>query len=166
MATVLTLSGCGVQQAVVDGSVSAFDAVFYKQIKTLRLDFTARESLNSDAREHNPLSEPVMVRVYQLKTRKSVDATVYQQLTTEEADALQDDLLAQRDLVVTPGGAVSLTMPMEKDAHFVAVAALFQHPDLKNNTWRLVLSRSDLNADKPRTIELDSRHLQLREEQP
>ena len=40
-----SLAGCGVTQSVTDGTKSAFNAVFYKKIKVLHLDFTAREAL-------------------------------------------------------------------------------------------------------------------------
>lgn len=56
---------------------------FYKQINTLHLDFTAREALNTDARENHSLSEPVVVRIYQLKDRQTFDRLVYQQLLEE-----------------------------------------------------------------------------------
>lgn len=45
-----SLAGCGVTQSVTDGTKSAFNAVFYKKIKVLHLDFTAREALNTDSR--------------------------------------------------------------------------------------------------------------------
>jgi type VI secretion system protein VasD len=41
----------------------------------LHLDFTAREALNTDSRESNSLSESVVVRIYQLKDRKTFDKT-------------------------------------------------------------------------------------------
>ncbi|MGB8926750.1 MAG: type VI secretion system lipoprotein TssJ, partial [Pantoea agglomerans] len=41
-----SLVGCGVTQSISDGTKSAFTAVFYKKIKVLHLDFTAREALN------------------------------------------------------------------------------------------------------------------------
>ncbi|KGT95281.1 type VI secretion protein [Erwinia typographi] len=157
----MLLGGCGVQQKVSDGTISAFDSIFYKQIKTLHLDFTARESLNSDRREHNPLSQPVMVRVFQLRERKAFDGAVYQQLTGDAADVLKAELLADRDVVLTPGGDMSLNMPMEKKARFVAVVALFQQPDMTKNSWRLVLERNDLDPDKARVIELSSHSLRL-----
>lgn len=163
----LLLGGCGLQQKVTDGSVATFDAIFYKQVKTLHLDFSARESLNSDSREHNPLSQPVMVRVFQLSERKAFDGAVYQQLTGDAADELKAELLADRDVVLTPGGDVSLNMPMEKEARFVAVVALFQQPDMAKNSWRLVLERNDLDPDKARVIELSSNSLRLiSEEKP
>ena len=99
-----SLAGCGVTQSVTDGTKSAFNAVFYKKIKVLHLDFTAREALNTDSRESNSLSQPVVIRVYQLKDRKTFDKTVYQQLLQDDSTILKDDMLASRDVVVKPGG--------------------------------------------------------------
>lgn len=158
---VFSLTGCGVTQSVTDGTKSAFNAVFYKKIKTLHLDFTAREALNTDASESNSLSEPVVVRVYQLKDYKVFDKTVYQQLLKEDDTLLKADLLASRDVVVKPGGDASLDMPMEADAQFVAVVGLFRHPDLVNNTWKQVINREELDPDKPRILEAENNHLTL-----
>ena len=108
-----SLAGCGVTQSVTDGTKSAFNAVFYKKIKVLHLDFTAREALNTDSRENHSLSEPVVVRIYQLKDRKTFDKTVYQQLLQDDSTILKDDMLASRDVVVKPGGDANLDMPME-----------------------------------------------------
>ncbi|HEX4500361.1 MAG TPA: type VI secretion system lipoprotein TssJ [Scandinavium sp.] len=157
----ISLSGCGLTQSVSDGTKSAFTAVFYKKIKVLHLDFTAREALNTDARESNSLSEPVVVRVYQLKDRKTFDKTVYQQLLKDGDTILKADLLATRDVVVKPGGDATLDMPMEADAQFVAVVGLFRHPDMVNNTWKQIIQREDLDPDKPRILEAGNNHLTL-----
>lgn len=156
-----SLTGCGVTQSVADGTKSVYTAVFYKKIKVLHLDFTAREALNTDSRENNSLSEPVVVRVYQLKDRKTFDKTVYQQLLKDGETILQADLLATRDVVVKPGGDANLNMPMEEGAQFVAVVGLFRHPDMVNNTWKQVLKREDLDPDKPRILEAGNNHLVL-----
>jgi len=156
-----SLTGCGVTQGITDGTKSAFNAVFYKKIKVLHLDFTAREALNTDSRESNSLSEPVVIRVWQLKDRKTFDKTVYQQLLRDGDTILKADLLATRDVVVKPGGDANLDMPMEEDAQFVAVAGLFRHPDRVNNTWKLVMGREDLDPDKPRILEAGNNHLTL-----
>ena len=103
----LNLAGCGLTQSITDGTKSALTSVFYKKIKTLHLDFTAREALNTDARENNSLSEPVVVRIYQLKDRKTFDKTVYQQLLKDGDTLLKADLLAARDVVIKPGGDAS-----------------------------------------------------------
>ena len=156
-----SLVGCGVTQSITDGTKSVYTAVFYKKIKVLHLDFTAREALNTDSRESNSLSEPVVVRVYQLKDRKTFDKTVYQQLLKNGDTILQADLLATRDVVIKPGGDANLDMPMEEGAQFVAVAGLFRHPDMVNNTWKQVLRREDLDPDKPRVLEAGNNHLAL-----
>ncbi|WP_312311931.1 type VI secretion system lipoprotein TssJ [Atlantibacter sp.] len=158
---VFSLVGCGVTQSVTDGTKSAFDAVFYKKIKELHLDFTAREALNTDASESNSLSEPVVVRVYQLKDHKIFDKLEYQQLLKDDDSLLKADLLVSRDLVVKPGGDASLDMPLDADAQFIAVAGLFRHPDRVNNTWRQVIKREDLDPDKPRILEAGSNYLTL-----
>nr|WP_197980916.1 type VI secretion system lipoprotein TssJ [Pantoea agglomerans] len=156
-----SLASCGVTQSVTDGTKSAFNAVFYKKIKVLHLDFTAREALNTDSRESNSLSEPVVVRVYQLKDRKTFDKMVYQQLLKDGETILKADLLATRDVVVKPGGDANLSMPMEEEAKYVAVVGLFRHPDMVNNTWKLVTEREDLDPDKPRILEAGNNHLTL-----
>ncbi|MEG0057306.1 type VI secretion system lipoprotein TssJ [Hafnia sp.] len=157
----LSLTGCGVTQGITDGTKSAFNAVFYKKIKVLHLDFTAREALNTDARESNSLSESVVIRVYQLKDRKTFDQTVYPQLLKDGNTALKTDLLATRDVVLKPGGDANLNMQMEADAQFVAVVGLFRHLDMVNNTWKQVIGREDLDPDKPRILEAGNNHLTL-----
>lgn len=156
-----SLTGCGMVQDVADGTKSIYTTMFNKKIKMLHLDFTAREALNTDARESNSLSEPVVVRVYQLKDRKAFDKTVYQQLLKDGETILKDELLASRDVVVKPGGDANLDMPMEEDTQFVAVVGLFRHPDMVNNTWKQVIKRNDLDPDKPRILEAGNNHLTL-----
>ncbi|WP_288476701.1 type VI secretion system lipoprotein TssJ [uncultured Pantoea sp.] len=156
-----SLGGCGVTQSITDGTKSAFNAVFFKKIKVLHLDFTAREALNTDSRESNSLSEPVVVHIYQLKDRKTFDKTVYQQILRDGEQILKADLLATRDVVIKPGGDVNLDMPMEEEARYVAVVGLFRHPDMVNNTWKRVIGREDLDPDKPRILEAGNNHLIL-----
>lgn len=157
----LGLAGCGLTQSVSDGTQSAVKSIFYKKIKVLHLDFTAREALNTDARENHSLSEPLVVRVYQLKDHKTFDKSVYQQLLKEGDTLLKADLLASRDVVIKPGGDAALDMPMEQDAQFVAVVGLFRHPDMDKNGWKLLLSREALDPDKPRIIAAGYNHLTL-----
>lgn len=156
-----SLGGCGVTQGITDGTKSAFNAVFFKKIKVLHLDFTAREALNTDSRESNSLSEPVVVHIYQLKDRKTFDKTVYQQILRDGDQILKADLLATRNVVIKPGGDVNLDMPMEEEARYVAVVGLFRHPDMVNNTWKRVIGREDLDPDKPRILEAGNNHLIL-----
>lgn len=156
-----TLTGCGLTQRVTDGTKSAITTVFYKKIKVLHLDFTAREALNTDARENHSLSESVVVRVYQLKDRKTFDKAVYQELLKEDESVLKSDLLASRDVLVKPGGDASLDMPMEEETKFVAVVGLFRHPDMEKNSWRQVIEREALDPDRARVFEAGDNSLTL-----
>lgn len=152
------LAGCGLTQTVTDGTVSITKSIFYKKINTLHLDFTPRTAINADGAQ-TPLA--TMVRVYQLKDRKAVETADYQTLLRKADTVLKEDVLASKALLVMPNGNVTLNMPMDEDAQFVAVVGLFNRPDMQDNRWRLVLTRDDLDPDKPRTIELGDGWLSL-----
>lgn len=152
------LAGCGLAQAVKDGTVSMKDAILYKKITTLRLDFIPRSGLNTDENQ-TPLA--TMVWVYQLKDKKAVEDAMYQTLLTQSDEILKKDTLNATSIMVMPQGQVSLDEPLEKDTQFIAVLGMFRSPDLSENTWRLVISREDLDADKPRVIELGEGWLRL-----
>ncbi|KEY59829.1 type VI secretion system lipoprotein TssJ [Serratia sp. DD3] len=152
------LAGCGLTQSIKDGTVDLTKSVFYKKIKVLHLDFSPRAAANADG-EQTPLA--TMVRVYQLKDRQNIDAADYQTLLRKADSVLKDDTLASTSLLVMPKGSMTLNMPMDEAAQYVAIVGLFNRPDLKENRWRLVLSREDLDPDKPRTIELGDGWLNL-----
>lgn len=158
LAMVTTLSGCGLTQKVSDGTVAVTKSIFYKQVKTLHLDITARDAINNNA-SGAPLS--TVVRIYQLKDRKVFDDTDYPSLFTEDSQAIKADLLEQKDIRALPGAAVTIDVPMNEKAQFVAVAGMFLSPDITNNTWRIVLSRDDLDPDKARQIELNNQGMKL-----
>ncbi|MDF7628790.1 type VI secretion system lipoprotein TssJ [Pantoea sp. Al-1710] len=159
MIGVALLSGCGLTQSVSEGTASMTRSIFYKKITTLHLDFTTRSGVNSDEGDV-PLA--TLLRVYQLKDRQAFDKADYQTLLTQADSTLKGDLLAQRDVTVMPGGSVSLDVPMDKEAKYVAVVGLFRSPDLQKNSWRLVLDRDDLDADDARVIVLGNGDLALK----
>ncbi|WP_163294722.1 type VI secretion system lipoprotein TssJ, partial [Enterobacter hormaechei] len=105
------LTGCGLTQTVTDGTVSITKSIFYKKIKTLHLDFTPRKAINADGAQ-TPLA--TMVRVYQLKDRKNIDTADYQTLLRKADTVLKEDELASKELLVMPGGSVTLNMPMDE----------------------------------------------------
>lgn len=156
MATALT--GCGLTQTVKDGTVSVTKAIFYKQVKTLHLDIQAREGVNNNAKG---ASLATVVRIYQLKDRKAFDSTDYPSLFADDSQAIKADLVVEKDIRLRPGESVSLDMPMEKAAQFVAVAGMFMAPDQVNNSWRITLTRDDLDPDKARVIEVSNNRLIL-----
>lgn len=159
---VTSLAGCGLTQSATDSTASTAKSIFYKQVKTLHLDFSARTAMNTDAPDMNGLSVPTLVRVYQLRDGRAVEKASYEQLLSDDDSVLRSDLLDTRALVIKPGEGAQLSVPMDKDARVVSVVALFRQPDTQINTWRLTLTRDDLNPDRARVIELGDNRLTLR----
>lgn len=155
----LILAGCGLTQSVTDGTVAVTKSIFYKQVKTLHLDIRAREAVNRNA---GGVALSTVVRIYQLKDRKTFDTTDYPSLFKADSQAIKADLVAEKDIRLQPGGAVTVDMPMEESAQYVAVAGMFIAPDQTNNTWRIVLTRDDLDTDKARIIEAGNNRLTLK----
>ena len=155
----MMLAGCGLTQKVTDGTVAVTKSIFYKQVKTLHLDIRAREAVNSNA---GGVALSTVVRIYQLKDRKTFDSTDYPSLFKADSQAIKADLVAEKDIRLQPGGAVMVDMPMDENAQYVAVAGMFMSPDQENNTWRVVLSRDDLDPDKARVIEAGNNRLTLK----
>lgn len=162
VALAILLGGCGLTQKIVEGTASTAHAVFYKQVKTLHLDFTGRSAMNTDSAEMSGLSVPVLVRVYQLRNHKALDRATYDDLVSHGERVLGDDLLNEKAVVVKPGEAAQLTTPLSSEAQYIAVIALFRNPDMDENTWRLTVQRDDLDPDQPRVVELGDNRLKLR----
>lgn len=154
----MLLSSCGAWQKTKQGTASIADAVFYRQVNTLHLTFTARTAINQDDAQQ---SMPLRLIILQLSTRQRFDDAEYSSLLAQPDWVLKESLVAQRQLSVMPGQSVSLDMPMEKLAHFVAVVGLFRQPDRERGTWKRVLSREELDPDSPRTIEVRDNTLSL-----
>ncbi|WP_455425708.1 type VI secretion system lipoprotein TssJ [Dryocola sp. LX212] len=153
------LSGCGLFHATAQGTASVAKAIFYRQVETLHLTFAARSAINADDAQE---AMPLRVRVLQLNDRKTFDNTGYTDLLMQPDIVLKDSLVTQRVLSVYPGQTIKLDIPMDKKAQFVAVVGLFRKPDRIRSSWKQVLSRDDLDPDKPRIIEIRNNTLLLK----
>lgn len=156
---VFTLTGCGLTQKISDGTTSVAKAIFYKQVKTLHLDLVARTALNPDE-DGMPLATDLWV--YQLKDRQAFDKADYAALQSGASTLLSADLLEEKDVWVRPDSTISLNMPLDEKAQYVALVAQFRSPDARKNDWRLVLTRDDLDPDKARTVSLEGNSLMLK----
>ncbi|WP_337264541.1 MULTISPECIES: type VI secretion system lipoprotein TssJ [unclassified Serratia (in: enterobacteria)] len=154
----LLLSGCGLTQSVSDGTKSVAKSIFYKQVKTLHLDFVARAELNPDD-DGTPLATNVWV--YQLKEPQAFEKADYTTLLSNASNVLKADLLAEKDVWIRPGSNASVTMPMEENAQFLAIVAQFRTPDNQKGSWRIILKRNELDPDKARVIELEKSAMRL-----
>lgn len=155
LAVTTLLSACGAWQAVSDSTSSAYHAVFYKQVKVLNVDLTARASINPDEAMR---STSVAVRVYQLKDRKLFDKASYDDLLKNDKTVLAQDLQDSIATVVNPGASASVSQPMQPDTEYVGVVAFYRAPDSKDD-WRRVVPKKKLSADAPLKLELVGREL-------
>jgi type VI secretion system protein VasD len=155
------LGGCGLTQTVTDATTSTAKAIFYKQVRTLHLDFTGRAAMNTDVADMNGLSVPTVVRVYQLRDNKAMDKASYDSVLSDADNLLRADLLEQRAMVVKPGEGAQLNIPLNQETRFVTVVALFRSPETETNSWRLTLTRDDLDPERARVIELGNSQLTL-----
>ena len=150
VASALLLSACGAWQAVSDTTSGAYHAVFYKQVKVLNVDLSAREALNPDDAGR---ATSVAVRVYQLKDRKLFDGASYDDLLKNDRTVLAQDLQDSTATVLNPGASASLSQPMKADSKYVAIVAFYRNPGTGNG-WKYVVEKKKLDADKPLKLEM------------
>lgn len=155
VAAALSVSACGAWQAVSDSTSGAYRAVFYKQVKVLNVDLSARASVNPDEAMR---STSVAVRVYQLKDRKMFDQASYDDLLKNDRAVLAQDLQDSMATVVNPAASASLSQPMQRDTEYVGIVAFYRSPD-SNGAWRRVVPKKNLLADAPLKLELVDREL-------
>jgi type VI secretion system protein VasD len=145
LASSVLLCACGTWQAVSDGTSSAYHSVFFKQVKVLNVDLSARAGLNPDDAGR---STSLAVRVYQLKDRKLFDGVSYDDLLKNDRTVLAQDLQASMAAVVNPGASVSLSQPMQADTKYVAIVAFYRNPG-NGDGWKYVIVKKKLSADAP-----------------
>ncbi|WP_241302364.1 type VI secretion system lipoprotein TssJ [Burkholderia stabilis] len=157
IAAALLLSGCGAWQSVSDASSNAYRAVFFKQVKVLNVDLTARVALNPDEAGR---ATSVAVRVYQLKDRRVFDEATYEDLLKNDRAVLAQDQRAVMSTVVRPGASSSLSQPMERETKYVAIVALYRVPGASGD-WKRVIEKKKLDPNKPLRMDLSLNGLQV-----
>ncbi|OCG21361.1 MULTISPECIES: type VI secretion system lipoprotein TssJ [unclassified Gilliamella] len=157
----LWLTGCGIAQSASERAVDLSNSIFTWDVRALHLDIMARSELNMDDDGH---SSPVVIRIYQLKKADAFNSVSYQELVDQDSDILKESLLESKEIVLKPNTAISIDAPFHKQAKAVGIAALYKEPNIKENNWRIVLKRGDLNITKPREIIASQYTIRLVEE--
>lgn len=137
-------------------------ALFDTPITRLSLDFNGRGAVNTDARDMTALSVPTVLRVYQVSDRRSIELGTYERLLNDDESLLGAELLDRQAVLLKPGEGAQLNVPLKPETRFVTVVALLRTPDTQANTWRITLTRDELDADRPRIIDLSDDRLRLR----
>lgn len=109
---------------------------FMKPDPTL-IEATAQASpqVNPDARKR---PSPVVVRVYELKSRTSFDASDFISLFERDKDVLGADLLARDEFVMRPGESKDIKKTPQADTKFLAVLVGFR--DLEKSRSRALIA--------------------------
>ena len=94
-------------------------------------DISSTANLNMD-RSGQPL--PVVVRVYQLSDSKNFENASFSHMWKNDIETLGDSALTRQEVVVSPGSTKTVEMPKNDLANYVAVVALFHHPE--GDKWR------------------------------
>ncbi|MGL4861138.1 MAG: type VI secretion system lipoprotein TssJ [Enterobacteriaceae bacterium] len=153
------LTGCGLTQKVTDGTVSLSKSIFYKEIKTLHLDFQARSTINTDS---NQAALATVVRVYQLRHGDVFFRTGYDDLVEQDHTVLHQDLLRVDSTTLLPNGNAILDVPLHAETRFIGVVGLFRSPDIRTGGWRMLITREALLPNTPRVVEVGNGSLALK----
>lgn len=153
----VVLAGCGVAQAVGDGTVDAAKWAFTTQVKTMNVDLSGRASLNADVQGQ---SLSTVVRFYQLKDAKTFAQLNYLQLQSDDLNLLKADLLATKDVVLRPDASASIVEPMNEAAQVVGVVAFFRDPG-QDAAWKLAIPKKQWKKTDPVKIEVNGNQLVL-----
>jgi len=78
----------------------------------------------------------VVVRVYQLKTAKSLEDAEFDYIWQHDRESLADDVVSTDELTLAPTEVRVVHMKRAEDARYVAVIGLFRKPD--GIAWRAI----------------------------
>jgi type VI secretion system protein VasD len=101
----------------------------------LELQVVASPKVNPDIHKR---PSPVVVRVYELKSRNQFDANDFITLYEHDKDVLGADVLARDEFVMRPGETHPIARPANPDTKFVAVLVGFR--DLEKSHSRAVVA--------------------------
>ncbi|MFK0310464.1 type VI secretion system lipoprotein TssJ [Pseudomonas sp. NPDC090233] len=137
------LSACGITDRVgkrVDDTWAG-DMLFSSDEQVV-LTVDGGNQLNPDV-AGTPLS--VVTRVYQLTSLERFVSTDADTLLNQPEQALGNTLLDTRELVVLPGIGGIQRWPLNKQAHYVAVAAFFR--DESGGRWKMAFNADAFRKD-------------------
>lgn len=113
--------------------------------RPLRLQVAASDALNLDPQER---SLSLVVRVYKLRNISAFQRTPYDAFgdAIKEKQALGDDLIEARELVLAPGQKRTLSEKWAREATHVGVVGLFRAPAQRR--WRFAFELDELKSDE------------------
>jgi type VI secretion system protein VasD len=116
-------------------------------------NLTAAAEVNPDV---SGRPSPVAVKVYQLRSVGSFEASDFFKLYTQPAVALGADLVSSTEIMVRPGESKRFDQEIDPQTRFVGVVAGFR--DIENAQWRAVVPVPAKNLPDQQ-LEVSLKHL-------
>ncbi|WP_324108769.1 type VI secretion system lipoprotein TssJ [Noviherbaspirillum sp.] len=148
---VVLLAGCGSATQMVAGKITevALSSVGIKlpdssasssKSKTVALRLEGARDMNAG---DDGQGLATVIRLYKLRNQNGFLAMPYSSvgLADKEKEALGNDLVAARELTLSPGQTLDIQEMLPADASYLAVAALFRSPYAQR--WRYAFAASD-----------------------
>lgn len=128
--------------------ISPKDADPSKIVRDMKVKIYAGEQLNLSA-NGKPLS--LVTKIYVLRANEKFKAMTYPQITSPEAEkeALGEELIAAREIVLLPGKSYDITLRVPGDAASIGVVGMFRTP--YQSRWKLAFDNK-LSFDNGITI--------------
>lgn len=109
-------------------------------------------------------SQPVLVRVYQLKGKERFQQATFKALWKGDKEVLEDDLVDRKELMVHPEkkASVYIDLDVKHGATFIGVMALFRQPEVEG--WKQITEAksSSLNPFTPKVkVKVDRNRIQV-----
>ncbi|MDN0083410.1 type VI secretion system lipoprotein TssJ [Crenobacter sp. SG2305] len=103
----------------------------------------AAPGINRNA-QGQPLS--VLLRIYQLKSSQAFSHMTFDSLASgkPESELLGNTLISMKEMLLLPGGKVTLPDTLQEETQYVGVVGLFRRPDAHH--WRFLVSADDVRS--------------------
>ena len=95
------------------------------------ISVTAAEDVNPDAQGR---ASPVMLRIYELRSRAGFDGADFFSLYSAERETLAADLAGKHEQIVTPGTSAEIRRTPPPDVRYIGIVAAFR--DIERAGWR------------------------------
>lgn len=79
-------------------------------------------------------SLPVVVNIFQLKSREAFDSSSFYQLWKNPKAALGGDFINRNTVHISPGQTKNITIERKDETKYIAALAVFRHPS--SHDWR------------------------------
>lgn len=95
------------------------------------ISVTAAADANPDAQGR---ASPVMLRVYELRSRAGFDGADFFSLYSADRQTLAADLAGKHEQIVTPGASAEIRRAPAPDVRYIGIVAAFR--DIERARWR------------------------------